>query len=236
MRYILKAFCVTLLLVLTGCASQPQYPISLANTSLSESSKVAVVMTEVPAAKMTYPGASCLLCLAAAATANSALSTHTKTLSTDDISSINLVIKDALSTQNVSAQIVDTPIVFKDLKKLKKSKEGNTPKYDLSAYKASHDATHVAVVAINFVGVERNYASYIPKGVPQILISGETYMVDLSTNTYSLYQPIKIYRAADGQWKEPSEYPNLTNAYYQAVEDARDNIKKHYGIIGSTGQ
>ena len=50
-------------------------------------------------------------------------------------------------------------------------------------------------------------------------------MSDLSTNTYTLYQKIDIYKNAEGEWKEPPSFPGITNAYYQALEQVKDEIK-----------
>ena len=52
---------------LLGCASSPQLPVSFTDNALS--GRVGVVMTALPKVDTSFPGASCLLCLAAAVSA-----------------------------------------------------------------------------------------------------------------------------------------------------------------------
>lgn len=64
---------------LAGCATR-QMPVLLAENALGGSAgRVGVVMTPLPKVDTYFPGASCLLCLAAASIANSSLTTHTQT-------------------------------------------------------------------------------------------------------------------------------------------------------------
>ena len=106
------------LAALVGCATAPQAPIALEANKLNASSgKVGVAMSAVPAADTHLPGAGCLLCLAAASLANSSLTTHTKTLSAKDLSSIQSDVVDALRRKGVEVVVIVDPIKLEDLPK-----------------------------------------------------------------------------------------------------------------------
>ena len=47
---------------------------------------------------------------------------------------------------------------------------------------------------------------------------GEVYIIDLTDNTYSLYQPINIKTPVKGEWDEPDNFPGFTNAYFQTID------------------
>jgi hypothetical protein len=51
---------------LGACATAPQSPVSLASDALSHGARVGVVMTKMPRVDTAFPGAACLLCMAAA--------------------------------------------------------------------------------------------------------------------------------------------------------------------------
>ena len=233
MKHLWKIASLLAITVLAGCASQPQKPLSLTKGTISVDQKAGIVMYTVPDIKTTYPGAGCLLCLAAAAATNSGLSKHSQTLSTDDLASLKELVQSTITKQGIESIIDEDAIIPKQLKKLKRSKEPNKARYDFSAYKEKLGISHLAVIELNYAGYQRNYSSYIPTAAPQAVIRGKTYMVDLNTHTYVAYLPINIYMSADGEWKEEN-FPNLTNAYYQAVEKARDTVVKAYQLVEPT--
>jgi hypothetical protein len=80
------------------------------------------------------------------------------------------------------------------------------------------------VVDIHSQGVMRAYSSYLPVDVPKAHISGAAYMVDLKTNTYLWYTPVRSTKPAEGAWNEPPSFPGLTNAYYQVLAETSDML------------
>lgn len=55
------------------------------------------------------------------------------------------------------------------------------------------------------------------------MVKGLAYLVNLKTNDYEWYQPIDVAKGA-ANWDQPPGYPDLTNAYYQAIELAKDSV------------
>jgi hypothetical protein len=50
-------------------------------------------------------------------------------------------------------------------------------------------------------------------------------MVNLKTNAYEWFDTVQVSRSADGKWDEAPAFPGLTNAYFQAIEQAKDRFK-----------
>jgi hypothetical protein len=210
---------------LTGCAT-PQAPVAMSEGSLSsKSGKVGISVSSVPKPDTYFPGASCLLCYAFASASNSALTTHVKTLPTDDLDKLGQEVADALRKKGVEAVVLREPIGIKDLPNATGDKP-NTPKQDFSALRDKLKVDKLLLVQWGLVGYERPYSSYVPTSDPKAMVRGLGYMVDLRTNTYDWFQDITVLKAADGTWDEAPKFPGLTNAYFQALEGARDGVLK----------
>ena len=218
-------FIIFLLTVLTGCVAQPQVPIQFARESLPTNSNIGVVMESMPDIQTTFPGAGCLLCLATASVANSSLSKHVQSFSAKDLLELKSEVKANLEAQDHNVILINRSASLEKLPKVK-SKAPNSAKRDFKQFKTSNNIEYLVVIDIDYVGVQRNYSSYIPTAAPQAVVTGAGYMVNLNSNTYVWYAPLKIYRSAEGEWDEPPNFPGMTNAFYQAIEQARDAITK----------
>lgn len=226
---LLRYLVIATFVLVTGCASNPQMPISFLSSDLGDDDKIVILSTEVESPVMDYPGASCLLCLAAAATANASLSKHTKTLPITELTNLSQVAAQVLSDKKIAHEVVETPIILKKIPK-HRSKAENSAKFNFGGYKQSHGATHVAVIQINRAGMIRSYSAYAPTDVPKAHVSGVAYIVDLATNTYVSYSNISSYIYAEQVWKESPDYPSLTNAYFQAVDSTADKVKATFTL------
>jgi hypothetical protein len=213
-------------LILAGCATPPQPPIAMNGAALQgHGTRIGVAM-KVPKVDTSFPGASCLLCLAAASVANSSLTTYTQKLPSDDLVRVKSDLADLLRKKGY------TPTMLPDdfaVDKLPKGQGGpNKPVYDFSSLRGQYQIDKVVVVQISQLGISRNYSAYIPTGEPTGMVSGVGYMVNLADNTYEWYQPVAQSRTAGGPWDEAPNFPGLTNAYFQAVEGARDTLLKPF--------
>lgn len=208
---------------LSGCVTAPQQPIAFDPVKLPEEEKIGVLIDVVPAPQTSYPGAGCLLCLATAAAANTSLANHVKTFATDDLSGLDSHLVSSLNAAGYSAVVIHNAGKIAELPKIK-SKAANASRYDFSRLTLPAEVNHLLVVEFEYVGVQRNYSSYIPTGAPQALVAASSYLVDLTSNTYKWYKPLKVYQSAEGEWYEPPTFPGMTNAYYQAIESVRDAI------------
>ena len=214
------------IVMMVGCGMQPQKPIEMSVSNLfDQSSTVAVVFDPMPQPSLEVPGAGCLLCVAVARGANSQLTRQVETFSIQDLVALKADIADKLTEQGKSVRVINEEFKLDELPKAKVAKgEDDKARLDHSSIASEYNVDQLLVVDINSIGVIRNYSSYIPVEDPKASIMGRAYLVDLKTNTYLWYLPISSFRFASGEWKEPPEYPGITNAYYQLVEELRDNI------------
>lgn len=212
----------------TGCATAPQDPIALTNDYYDEPAKVAIYQKSLPeTASMTMPGAACLLCMAAAAVANDAVSGHTKTLSTEELSTAVEGMEATLEEQGMDVEWVNIEEPMQRLPKFKApEEESGYAKEDHRALEEVVDADHLIVIEFGHIGVERTYANYVPTSSPQGAVTGTLYMVDLNTNEYYLFDPIHVRVPVEGDWKEPPDFPGVTMAYFEALERAKIQIGK----------
>ncbi len=216
---------VVLAALVAACASAPQTPVQLnVASSLASGTRVGVILVDVPKPDTTFPGAGCLLCYATASVANSSLTKQVKTWGTEDLVALRADAAKALKAKGVTAVAVNEPV---DLSKLPKGPGGlNKAAYDFGALGKKYAFDKALVIDLQSVGASRNYAAYVPTDVPRGEVQGLVYLVDLASQTYEWYQVVKASRPAAGNWDEPPSFPGMTNAYYQAVEDARDAVLK----------
>lgn len=220
-------------LALTGCATAPQRSIAWAPTIVGTEEKVGVVMTPLPEVGTTLPGAGCLLCLAAASIANSSLSAHSKALPVEDLPKLKDRVAEGLRKKGAKVVVIDEDIDVAKLPKAKQKGVDLAPK-DYTSLRGKYGVDQLVVISINQLGFERPYASYIPTSEPKAAVTGAGYKVNLTTNAYEWYQPVNVRISAEGNWDEPPNYPGLDNAYFQAIETAKDTLLQPFNADADT--
>lgn len=215
-------------ILLGGCVTAPQTPIELTQDTLSaKSGRVGVAMTMLPKVDTHLLGANCLLCYAAAAAANSSLTTHAKTLPYEDLPKLQNDVVDMLRKKGTDAIVITEPI---DVNKLAKNgtKGPNIAIKDFTSLKTQYMVDKLLLIDITTLGFLRTYSSYIPTSDPQAVLQGSGYLVNLNNNTYEWYMPVNITKSSDKNWDEPPQFPGLTNAYYQVLELGKDYYLKPF--------
>ncbi|WP_444943208.1 hypothetical protein ACJJIK_15005 [Microbulbifer sp. ZKSA006] len=209
---------------LSGCAGTPQLPVEPDQTFWQQPGKrVGLVVSKAPTPDVHLPGAACLLCLAAAEVANSSLSSHTETLSVDDVTVIATDMDELLQSKNIEVVKVLQELNLRKLPKYK-SEVPNSTKRDFSSFAEQYNISHLLVVDLKAVGMLRSYSGYIPTSEPKGYFEAVGYLVDLSNNTYEWYRPVQVLKAAIDAWDESPSFPALTNAYYQAIAEGKEVI------------
>ena len=215
-------------LVLGGCAGVPQASVPFSPAKIADPAvRVGVAMAPLPKVDTYFPGADCLLCLAAASVANSSLTSYTQTLRGDDLSNVKVEIADLLRKKGANVKMIAEDIRIADLPSARV--EGpNLAKKDYTSLRNKYEVDKLVVINIVNLGMWRTYSAYFPTSEPKAVVSGEGFMVNLTDNSYDWFTRISIFRSAEGKWDEPSTFPGLTNAYFQAVEVAKDSLKKPF--------
>lgn len=219
-----SALLVIAALFLTGCAGAPQLAVPLQPQTLATpGTRVGVVMTKLPVVDTQFPGASCLLCLAAASIANGELTTHTKALPYENFPQVKDQIAALMSKKGATVTQIDS-LDIDALPSFNIDGKINAARKDFTSLKAKYNIDKLVVISLSMVAIERNYSTYIPVSDPKARIAGVGYMVNLSDNQFDWYLPLNVMKASDGKWDEPPKFPGLTNAYFQALEMTRDAI------------
>ncbi len=227
MKLRLAAAIIVLSTLLGGCAVKPQLPIGVSPDLLeSKTSKIAVAITPLPKVDTQFPGAGCLLCLAAASVTNGALTNYVQTLATEELPQLPADIAKVLRARGLNATVIGEPL---DLKQLPDAtRKVNFAHKDFSSLKAKYKADKLLVVEIQAIGVWRNYANYLPAGEPRAVLKGSGYVVNLDSNALEWFAPLDVAKPSEGPWDEPPKFPGLTNAYYQAIDSGREALTRAF--------
>ena len=214
-------------LILTGCAT-PQRPVSLSeNTLPSKTQRVGVAMTPLPKVDMRLPGASCLLCIAAATLANSSLIDYTRTLPHEDLPKLKESLAELLRKKGSNVIVISEDL---DISKLPdySGKDTDIAEKDFSPLKQKYDIDKVVLIQITDLGMLRPYSTYFPTSEPKAILKGVGSMVSLNNNAYEWYMPVELAKGSDGPWDESPNFPGLTNAYFQVLEMGKDAFLKPF--------
>lgn len=232
-RFIAILAAVTVLL--SGCVSNPQQPVALSPDAMgSQAGRIGVAMTPMPKQDTQVSGADCLLCLMVAISANSALTTHAKTLSYEDLPTLKNQVADLVRKKGAVVTVIDDDLDVSSLPDFQ-TQGPNLARKDFSSLQKKYQIDRLVVINIIAIGFTRSYSAYIPTSDPKGLLRGLGYMVDLKSNTYSWYQPVAVTKSSDGPWDEPPRFPGLTNAYFQALEMGKDSFLKPFAEGAVTG-
>ena len=212
-------------LLLSACGSTPQGFVPLVKNVVQEDGKkigFAYISPEDKATTNIY-GADCLLCYGVASALTSSLDTHLEsTISTDEL----LVLKTAVidKYKSIDVALIETNL-SSPISKMKKFKGDNGfAKRDFRTLKDKLGLDMLVVLEIAEHGAYRSFSSYIPNGDPQGYVAGLVYTVDLNTNAYVQYMKINELVQPQGEWDEPDDFPSVTTAYYQALENVKSHI------------
>jgi hypothetical protein len=194
----------------------------------AQQGRVGVLMTTLPKVDTEFPGAGCLLCLAVANGAHSALSKQVQGFSTAELKPLPADLVALLKKQGLDAVLIDEPVTLADLPDLGASDPVNKSRKSFAALKQKHQLARLLVVNFSALGVWRSYSAYVPTDVPKAILNGSASLIELNNHTLEWYLPLALSRAAEGAWDEPPTFPGLSNAYYQVLETGMDTIKQPF--------
>lgn len=212
-------------IVLAGCATV-QKPVPLDPAKLpatAASGRIGIAVATMPEGDTLLPGASCLLCIAVASTANRILTAHAKSLPDAELKALQPELAERLRRSGYNVVEIAEPVKLSDLPRA----SGNAPdsaERDFTALRTRYSLDRLLLLNVTARGFERPYAAYVPTGDPVGVVLGQAYLVNLTTRAYEWYLPLDQRKASDPKWDEPPAFPGLTNAYFQAVESVRDAV------------
>lgn len=226
MKVRISAALAAISILLAGCVTPPQPPVTLTEVHPATlPGRVGVAMTALPKVDVHLPGAGCLLCMAAASLANQSLTSYARTLPYEDLPKLKEEIAGLLRKKGIDAVVLAEDVNVDALSSY--SGEGtNKAKKDFTPLAKTYGVDKLVVISISTLGFERSYSAYVPTSDPKGVFRGTGFVIDLRDNTYSWYLPVSVLKSADGNWDEGPKFPGLTNAYYQAMELGKDEFLK----------
>ena len=209
---------------IAGCTHvPPQGSVSLAPEAVAKKeTRIGVAMTPLAKPDMHIIGAGCLLCIAAANVANSALIDYSRTLPSEDLAGLKEEVAGRIRAKGGNAIILPDAIHLDKLPDFGDQPQPNFARKNFTGLRSQYGIDKLVVIEVNVLGMWRTYSAYIPTSDPKAAILGRGYMVDLATNAYEWYLPLTIMKASDKGWDEPPKFPGLTNAYFQVMELGKD--------------
>ena len=198
LRVILAGAASCALLLLTGCATPQQPALPMKSSTISAAgSKIGVAMTPLPKVDTHLPGASCLLCIAAASIANSSLTAHAKTLPYDDLAKLKETIAELVRARGGVPVVIGEPLRLDDLPKSAVAGE-NFARKDFSSVQKKYGIDKLLLVDLTQLGFERTYSAYIPTSAPLGVLRGSGSLIDLKTNALEWYRRWREARTVAG--------------------------------------
>ena len=222
-RRALFALPVMFLLVLTGCAT-PQGPVPLDQAFWADQhERIGIAITEVPKPQALMAGQQGLLDVAINTAASATMRSKVETWDTSSRKDFPKEVAKTLSERGYQATVLEQPLKLNALKPVKGAKLGYS-KLDYTSFKATHNVDKLVVFAVASTGTYRTYYGFIPTSAPITQVVVSAYVIDLDDNRLLYYQPFTTNRVVDGEWDEGPEFPNLTNTYYQALDQTQQNL------------
>jgi hypothetical protein len=228
MKQLSRLVLVAIIVFVSGCAVTPQTPLALNKQVIqSKNDRIGIAMTALPKIDTHFPGANCLLCLLAANAANKTLTEHTHSLPYDTLPELPKEVASLLEKQGADVYLIEDELKLDDLNSSNSEGE-NVAVKDFSPFKEKYNIAKLLVIDIKQLGFVRTYSSYFPTSDPKGTIQGNGYIVDLTSNKYDWYLPVTVTKSAENNWDEPSDFPDLTNAYFQTIEIGKDKFLKPF--------
>ncbi|OFI33578.1 hypothetical protein [Alteromonas lipolytica] len=224
-RNIKIALVSALTLLLAACGSTPQPTVPLQTNNVGADKRVVFAYVGPEDAKGTTHiyGASCLLCYGVAAGLTSSLDTHLEsTVDATELEAIRDVVISEYRQHNSNISLVTLNTEVSKLKKFK-GEHGFAPK-DFRPLAESLNADVLVLLEMQEHGAFRSFSGYVPNGDPQGYVRGLLSTIDLKTNAYIQYLVIDEKVQPEGEWDEPTTFPGVTHAYYQAVENVKQKL------------
>tara|TARA_R110000782_G_scaffold135176_2_gene227610 strand:- start:1141 stop:1908 length:768 start_codon:yes stop_codon:yes gene_type:complete len=210
------------LALLTGCATV-QPPVAMDQVFWTEKHEsIGVMVADLPAPTVVMIGQQGLLDYAVNSAVASGLRSKVETWDASGFNELSAVVTEQLRSHGYKVKQIQETLDAAELMQPKSGKVGFSP-VDLRSIKAKHNVDKLVLFIPTAFGTVRSYYSVVPTSDPIVQVGVNSYVVDLDDNRFLYYQGQVVNRAAEGEWDEGPEYPNLTNAFYQALDSAQQS-------------
>ena len=216
-----------LMFALTGCVSmvpEQSLPSNYYATASQEES-ITVLLGDTALLFVIFPGANCILCKKAANATHRGLIEHTGNLDLSLLSDLRGRIATGLSERGFTVNAQSDVSIFEDLEEFPdfSSKEGFA-KTDFRSLREAISSDQLLWVQFTWSGFQRFYFDFIPTSDPSAFVNAQVTWVDLKNNKLILKKYLNATAETDEEWKNPPDYPELSEAFYSAASEIERQI------------
>lgn len=224
------ALLVTTVFIASGCSTYKPIERHAGPALYDQQAKLAIAITvaqpnvwEMDAER--GGGANIGLLQAAVILARTAsLTTHAKTLPTDDLMSILPEVERTFQGKGVGTVRLPAETVEKTRLSRFDAVDGRFARDDFRPLRNQLSADRLLWIKIQQVGFNYPFSGFSAMGDPMAFVGGEAFVVDLKTNEFHWYKKIRTLRGVGAAWDQAPKYPELTSKYYEALEEVRDAL------------
>ncbi len=205
---------------LGGCAVQQDVMLDQAYWQ-SPGKSVGIVLAKAPTPTGHKVGSQGLLDLAINEGVASGSDKHLESLSISEFDEVANLLKARFEKGGMKVTMIPDRLDVASLPKATESKP-NFAKKDFTSLKSQYNVDQLLVLEVVAAGTIRSYYSFFPTGAPQAYFASQATLVDLTDNHLVWYKKDEQQKPIAEPWDQPNDnYPNLTNAFYQAVESGK---------------
>jgi hypothetical protein len=213
--------------LITGCGSIAQKPVSFENNALpSGKNTIGVLQTKIPEVSVEFPGAACLLCIGIANATHGVFKDHAKTLNTKDLEPLQSDLINKLNTKGFKVKELSANFELSKLEKNANQKEGYS-KYNVASL-AKEGINAVLVLEVKEIGFKRSYQNYIPTEPMKAQIVANGFLVNIADNKLLWHKEYVLSKGVQGEWNIEPKFPELTSSYYSLIEEFKDSVLSEF--------
>ncbi|TAK72072.1 MAG: hypothetical protein EPO11_10490 [Gammaproteobacteria bacterium] len=194
---------------LAGCASERNIQLS-DNFWQNKQQKIAVATTKAPTPQFYRVGQQGLLDVAINNSMNKDLDKRLERIDLDWYQQLPVSFSDQLKKRNIYAKSYLNQL------------DPDDDNYQRIA--AQIDSDKILVIKLEEIGAKREYFGFIPKGAPEAVCEMTGELIDVKNNQVLWRYKTTAELPVKGNWDQPPNYPNLTNALQLAVNSARQEL------------
>jgi hypothetical protein len=218
-----------LLFLIIGCATKS---ISLKPSFWEQKDlKIGVAVVDFPKVGLHKKGGQGLLDMALVDAATGEFQAYLEQIDISTFEDLIGIFTTKCEEKGMSALKIDSFINLEEYEKFSAPSSGEYSKKDLRSLSDEYDINMLILLSIEAVGTIRSYYGFIATGRPKGYCIGKGQLIDLDNNEilwlYSMNEEEGSHNI-EGEWKQPPDYPNLTEAIIDAVEYAKSTLESDF--------
>lgn len=219
------------MMVLGGCATTPQPPVTLAADHWQQpGQRVGIYVAPIKEPEFYMEGDVRLLDYAINAAVMAPVMGHFSSLDLSDYTTLSDEIRQYLEGEGVIVRVLAEDAGIDDAADFPDPNKEDTLYFadkDFTRLKSRFGIDQLLLIKPKRVGVARPYHSFVPLSNPRAVFELNGELVDLNDNRLLWFAHINHAQHVRGNWDEPPVFPGLTNGFYAALESAKQEVHEH---------